>query len=179
MMDSTPLLRFDGQKWTCERCRSTLANIVKAECFSLPTMEKQIVTALELPAGYICIKGNDGVETWVKPRKLHPFQRGAQNRTDRQKARDFTKWQLEKAERQSDFASISEAQRKLQRSDEIKTAPSVPIPEQTKPVRLFAGELPAKIQCEKCKTALLLPAIRGAITSRNTSQGHTGSGKAC
>jgi hypothetical protein len=26
---------------------------------------------------------------------------------------------------------------------------------------------------------LLLPAIRGAITSRNTSQGHTGSGKAC
>lgn len=138
--------KFDGVKWRCPKCQSVLATVVKTEKFSLPTMEKTMVAAIELPSGYI--KPSDGV--WCRPNKYLPFGRGAQNHKSRIKTKHFRERKLENAIKKNDPASIVQSQMDLAQIAANAAATSSENKE-TKPVRLCAEELPAQVKCPKRK----------------------------
>ena len=150
--------KFDGEKWRCARCLSVLATVAQIEKLQLPRMEPKRVTVLELPAGYVKPKGRD---EYVKPSKTRPFMRGAEHQKDRIKTRRFTEQQLETARAKSDYASISEAKRKLAQFAALTSKASEPNAD-VRPKRLCADELPVSIQCAKpgCSHVTRLTSIR-------------------
>lgn len=157
---------FDGQKWRCSCCGSCLATVIQAETIDLQSLregvltgERRRVAALELPRGFVFHKGR-GV--WLKPIKLLPSNRGAQNATDRRRKDAFTRAQLERAMREGDPASKVEAQHKLRHIEERQHTPSKPACEGAAP-RLFASQLPASIRCSKadCERVFRLDAVGG------------------
>jgi hypothetical protein len=157
MMDSQLPPLFDGHKWKCARCNATLAKVVEAERFTLPTMQKRIVTALELPPGFIKTSGN----VWLRPKNYLPSGRGSQNQKQRIQRNRFTERQLEVAQEKSDYASISEAQRKIARTKTLATQGSSG-DVKVAPMRLHAEELPIRVKCAKpgCETVSQVPSIR-------------------
>jgi len=149
--------RFDGVKWRCSKCQSVLATVVKTEKFSLPTMEKTMVAALELPSGYVKPSGG----TYSRPNKHLPLGRGAQNQKSRIKTRHFREWQLDTAIKKNDGASIGQSQMDLAQLAANAAATSSENKE-TRPVRLCADELPAQVKCPKpgCNHESRLTSIR-------------------
>lgn len=152
-----------SMKWRCA-CGATLATVVQAEqldtsqgfdiqAMLFQTHKKRIVAALELSRGFVFHKGR-GV--WLKPIHTLPSNRGAQNANERQRRDAFERGRLERAQHKNDPASIVEATYKLRQVEERQYRPSAPTNEsldELKPHRIFADELPIKIQCpnQDCK----------------------------
>lgn len=155
MNDNEP--KFDGAKWYCPQCRSTLATIVEMKQFPLATMKAKMVAALELPSGYV--KPSGGI--WLRPKKHLPFGRGTQNQKSRIKTKQFRQWQLDTAIKKHDGASIGQSQMDLARIAANAAAASGENVE-IKPARFSAEELPIKVKCPKsgCEHISQLTSIR-------------------
>ena len=149
--------KFDGAKWRCAKCQSVLATIVKDDQFSLSTMEKTTVAALELPPGFT--KDSQGV--YLKPGKYLPLGRGASNQKRRGEITRFRENQLGNAIRKSDLASIGQSQMDLAQIARNKAEASSATTN-AKPIRLHAADLPVSIQCVKpgCNHKARLTSIR-------------------